>query len=77
VENGNKFIARNYLMYKQEASENWLKNEALYGKEKWAEMEKARMEVGNVQPNLLLLYDDFKMYHEMIDEHYWSNNGNV
>jgi len=77
VENGNKFIARNYLMYKQDATENWLKNEALYGKEKWQEMENTRMNIDNIQPNLLILYDDVKMYNKMIDEHYWSKNGNV
>jgi hypothetical protein len=77
IENGNKFISRNYLMYKQDASDNWLKNEALYGKEKWTQMEKTRIENENIQPNLLLIYDDGIMYNKMIDEHYWSKNGNV
>ena len=64
-------------MYKQEASDNWLKNEALYGKEKWANMEKSRIENDNIQPNILIIYDDGIVYNKMIDEHYWSKNGNV
>ena len=77
ITSGNKFIARNYLMYKQDASDNWLKNEALYGKEKWANMEKSRIENDNIQPNILIIYDDGIVYNKMIDEHYWSKNGNV
>jgi predicted 2-oxoglutarate/Fe(II)-dependent dioxygenase YbiX len=77
IENGNKFIARNYLMYKQDASDNWLKNEALHGKEKWASMEKSRIENENIQPNLIMFHNDVKMYNKVIDEHYWSKNGNV
>lgn len=77
IENGNKFIARNYLMYKQDASENWLKNEALYGKEKWAEMEKNRMENEDLQANILFFDNGIKKYNKVIDEHYWSKNGNV
>lgn len=77
ITSGNKFIARNYLMYKQDASDNWLKNEALYGKEKWAQMEKSRIENDNIHPNILSFCDDVIIYNKMIDEHYWSKNGNV
>jgi len=72
ITSGNKFIARNYLMYKQEASDNWLKNEALYGKEKWANMEKSRMENENIPPNMLLIYDDGIVYNKVIDQFYWG-----
>jgi predicted 2-oxoglutarate/Fe(II)-dependent dioxygenase YbiX len=72
ITSGNKFIARNYLMYKQEASDNWLKNEALYGKEKWANMEKSRMENENIPPNMLLVYDDGIVYNKIIDQFYWG-----
>jgi hypothetical protein len=77
IKNGNKFIARNYLMYSQDASDNWLKNEALYGKEKWAELEKIRMQNCHIAPNLLTIQNDVIIYNQMIDEHYWSKNGDV
>lgn len=77
VKNGNKFIARNYLMYKQDASDDWIRNETLYGEEKWQQMEEIRIENDIIPANMLDITNGVITYNKIIDKFYWSNNGNV
>lgn len=42
IESGNKYLIRMFKFWDYVGSEEWLENEKLYGKEKWAELEKKR-----------------------------------
>ena len=77
IKNGNKFIARNYLMYKQDASDDWIRNETLYGKEEWQQMEKIRIENDIIPSNMLDINNGVINYNKKIDQFYWGNNTNV
>jgi hypothetical protein len=43
--NADRYLARMFCLYNYPGSDEWLKNEATHGKEKWARMEKERQQM--------------------------------
>ena len=84
VKNGNKFISRNYLMYSQPASQNWIDGVAKHGEEEWLKMEKERQAKDRIAPNVVVLDyhnpppgKDFDLlYNPVVKEYYWKKDKN-
>ena len=82
IRNGNKIISRNYLMYNQPASQNWIDGVAKYGEEEWLKMEKIRLAEDKIAPNCVVLDyhnppqgKDFDiLYNPVVKEYYWKKD---
>ena len=84
IRNGNKFISRNYLMYNQPASQNWIDGVAKHGEEEWLKMEKVRLAEDRIAPNCVVLDyhnpppgKDFNLlFNPVVKEYYWKKDKN-
>jgi hypothetical protein len=68
--NGNKYLIRNFIMYPNPGSKEWLANQVEYGVFRWAEMEKERLAKDLYGGNLV--FKDGKIVtftEEEIEEH--------
>jgi len=68
--NGNKYLIRNFIMYPNPGSKEWLANQIQYGALKWAEMEKERLAKDLYAGNLVFKNGKIVTFtEEEIEEH--------
>jgi hypothetical protein len=68
--NGNKYLIRNFIMYPNPGSKEWLANQVQYGALKWAEMEKERLAKDLYAGNLVFKNGKIVTFtEEEIEEH--------
>lgn len=70
VKNGNKFISRNYLMYENPASQDWIDGVNTYGLDEWLRMEKERVDSALPQLNIFGITANQKHYNKAILKYY-------
>lgn len=70
IRNGNKFISRNYLMYENPASQDWLEGVSTYGMDEWLRMEEERAQSALPQLNIFGVTANTKNYNKHILKYY-------
>lgn len=70
TKNGEKFLSRNYLMYENRASSDWIEGVEKYGLDTWLKMEEERISSAQPQLNYLGLYQGKKIYNKQIHKYF-------
>lgn len=64
ITKGNKFFVRNFIVHSFDGTEEWLKNQRMYGAYRWGKMEQERVEYENARNMIYIVGDKVVPFEE-------------